>query len=63
LNSSENPERIKSAVDYYLQSPTAVAVEEGAKEISCQGCKKEELEKKISEFIIENRMCTSFVSF
>jgi hypothetical protein len=50
-------------VDYYLKSPTAVAVEEGAKEISRQGYKKEELEKKILEFIIENRMCTSFASF
>jgi hypothetical protein len=56
-------ERVKSAVDYYLKSATAVAVEEGAKEISRQGYTKEELEKKILEFIIENRMCTSFASF
>jgi hypothetical protein len=56
-------QHVKSAVDYYLKSPTAVAVEEGAKEISRQGYKKEELEKKILEFIIEHRMCTSFGSF
>jgi hypothetical protein len=59
----ENLKRVESAVDYYLKSPTAVAVKEGAKEISRQGYKKEELEKKILEFIIENRMCTSFTSF
>ncbi|KIK33104.1 hypothetical protein CY34DRAFT_18589 [Suillus luteus UH-Slu-Lm8-n1] len=53
---STNLQRVKSAVDYYLKSPTAVAVETGAKEISRQGYKKEELEKKILEFILENRM-------
>ncbi|KAG2029475.1 hypothetical protein BDR03DRAFT_987726, partial [Suillus americanus] len=50
-------QHVESAVDYYLKSPTAVAVEKGAKEISRQGYKKEELEKKILEFIFENRMC------
>ncbi|KAG1780800.1 hypothetical protein EV702DRAFT_1193622 [Suillus placidus] len=49
-------EHIKSAVDYYLKSPTAVAVEKGAKEISSQGYKKEELREKILEFILENRL-------
>ncbi|KAG2067583.1 hypothetical protein BDR04DRAFT_1104873 [Suillus decipiens] len=53
---------VKSAVDYYLQSPMAVAVEKGVKEISHQGYKKEELEKKIVEFILEHRMCTSLAS-
>jgi hypothetical protein len=48
--------RVESAVDYYLKSPTAVAVEEGAKEIFHQGYKKEELKKKILEFILDNRM-------
>jgi hypothetical protein len=50
-------------VDYYLKSPTAVAVEIGATEIYHQGYKKEELEKTILKFIFENRMCTSFASF
>ncbi|KAG1721650.1 hypothetical protein EDB19DRAFT_2044299 [Suillus lakei] len=49
-------EHVESAVDYYLQSPTLVAVENVAKEISRQGYKKEELGKKILEFILENRM-------
>ncbi|KIK42273.1 hypothetical protein CY34DRAFT_12475 [Suillus luteus UH-Slu-Lm8-n1] len=53
---SETLEPVVSAVDYYLKSPTAVAVEEGAKEISRQSYKKEELEKKILEFIVKNRM-------
>ncbi|KAG2071101.1 hypothetical protein BDR04DRAFT_1098770 [Suillus decipiens] len=52
-------ERLRSAVAYYLQSPTAVAVEQGAKEISNQGYKKEELRKKIFEFILEHRMSCS----
>jgi hypothetical protein len=56
-------EPIESAVDRYLKSPTAVAVETGAIEISHQGYKKEELKKTIIEFILENRMCTSFASF
>ncbi|KAG2347408.1 hypothetical protein BDR05DRAFT_996535 [Suillus weaverae] len=55
-------ERIKSALDYYLKSTTAVAVEKGAKEISSQGYEKEELREKIFEFILENRMCTSLAS-
>ncbi|KIK37216.1 hypothetical protein CY34DRAFT_15873 [Suillus luteus UH-Slu-Lm8-n1] len=55
-------ERVKSAVNYYLQSPTAVAVEEGEKEISCQRYKKEKLEKKILEFIIENRMSKELIA-
>ncbi|KAG1747285.1 hypothetical protein EDD22DRAFT_958255 [Suillus occidentalis] len=55
-STSKRLEGAKSAVDYYLKSPTAVSVEEGAKEISRQGYKKEELEKKILEFILANRM-------
>ncbi|KAG2753092.1 hypothetical protein P692DRAFT_201785417, partial [Suillus brevipes Sb2] len=55
-NSSSNLKRVESAVDYYLKSPTAVVVEEGAKEISRQGYKEEELERTILEFIIEHRM-------
>ncbi|KAG2748413.1 hypothetical protein P692DRAFT_20833669 [Suillus brevipes Sb2] len=55
-NSLKSLKRVESAVDYYLKSPTAVAVKEGTKEISRQGYKKKELEKKIFEFIIENRM-------
>ncbi|KIK48537.1 hypothetical protein CY34DRAFT_798026, partial [Suillus luteus UH-Slu-Lm8-n1] len=55
-NTLKKLERLESAVDYYLKSPTAVAVETGAAEISRQGYKKEELEKKILEFILENRM-------
>ncbi|KAG1758370.1 hypothetical protein EDD22DRAFT_956941 [Suillus occidentalis] len=55
-STSKRLERVESAVDYYLKSPTAVAVETGATEISRQGYKKEELEKKILEFILENRM-------
>ncbi|KAG2118718.1 uncharacterized protein F5147DRAFT_767483 [Suillus discolor] len=47
---------VESAVDYYLKSPTAVAVEKGAKEISRQGYDREELGKKILEFILENRL-------
>ncbi|KAG1799637.1 hypothetical protein EV424DRAFT_1648081 [Suillus variegatus] len=55
-NDSEDLEFIESAVDYYLKSPTAVVVEQGAKEISGQGYDGEELEKKIIEFILENRL-------
>ncbi|KAG2156738.1 uncharacterized protein EDB93DRAFT_1246930 [Suillus bovinus] len=55
-NSSKGWEYIKSAVDYYLKSPTAVAVEKGAEEISRQNYNKEELEKKVFEFILENRL-------
>ncbi|KAG2753820.1 hypothetical protein P692DRAFT_20828818 [Suillus brevipes Sb2] len=58
-----NLERIESAVDCYLKSPTAVAVETGAIEISHQGYKKEELKKTIIEFILENRMYTKRASF
>ncbi|KAG1785793.1 uncharacterized protein HD556DRAFT_1450343 [Suillus plorans] len=47
---------IESAMEYYLKSPTAVVVEKGAEEISRQGYDAEELEKKILEFIIENRL-------
>ncbi|KAG2140939.1 uncharacterized protein EDB93DRAFT_1252718 [Suillus bovinus] len=47
---------IESAVEYYLESPTVIAVEKGAKDISRQGYGGEELEKKIFEFILENRM-------
>ncbi|KAG1778242.1 hypothetical protein EV702DRAFT_171389 [Suillus placidus] len=56
---SWNLGHIESAVDYYHKSPTAVAVEKGAKEISSQGYEKEELGKKILEFILENRMSCS----
>ncbi|KAG2093316.1 uncharacterized protein F5147DRAFT_657455 [Suillus discolor] len=52
----KNLECVKSAVDCYLKSPMAVAVEKGAKEICCQGYDREELEKKILEFILENRL-------
>ncbi|KAG2069047.1 hypothetical protein BDR04DRAFT_1102258 [Suillus decipiens] len=55
-------ERLRSAVAYYLQSPTAVAVEQGAKEISSQGYKKEELTKKIFQFILEHRMSKELTS-
>ncbi|KAG2053132.1 hypothetical protein BDR06DRAFT_957009, partial [Suillus hirtellus] len=48
--------RVESAVDYYLKSPTAVAVEEGAKEICRQGYDREEMGKKILEIILENRL-------
>ncbi|KAG2339017.1 hypothetical protein BDR05DRAFT_968446 [Suillus weaverae] len=51
-----DPKHVKSAVNYYLKSPTAVAVEKGPKEISSQGYKKEELGEKILEFILENRL-------
>ncbi|KAG1733954.1 hypothetical protein EDB19DRAFT_1999185 [Suillus lakei] len=55
LKRSDNkPEHVDSPVDYYLKSPTLVAVENVAKEISRQGYKKEELGKKILEFILEN---------
>ncbi|KAG1795319.1 uncharacterized protein HD556DRAFT_1442168 [Suillus plorans] len=47
---------VQSAVDYYLKSPTAVAVEKGAKEICRQGYHGEELGKKVLEFILENRL-------
>ncbi|KIK34422.1 hypothetical protein CY34DRAFT_17742 [Suillus luteus UH-Slu-Lm8-n1] len=63
LPTLDDLKHVEYAVDYYLKSPTAVAVEAGAKEICRQGYKKEELEKKIHEFILENRMCTSFASF
>ncbi|KAG2738763.1 hypothetical protein P692DRAFT_20841744 [Suillus brevipes Sb2] len=63
LNNLDALEGIDSAVDHYLNSPTAVAVEKGAKEISRRRCTKEELEKKIFEFILENRMRMSFASF
>ncbi|KAG2140503.1 uncharacterized protein EDB93DRAFT_1252789 [Suillus bovinus] len=55
-NSIGRTKHIESAVDYYLKSPTAVAVEKGAEEISRQGYDKEELEKKVFEFILENRL-------
>ncbi|KAG2748048.1 hypothetical protein P692DRAFT_20738239, partial [Suillus brevipes Sb2] len=62
-NTLMNLERIDSAVEYYLKSPTAVAVETGVPEISHEGYKKEELEKTILKFVFENRMCTSFALF
>ncbi|KAG1831603.1 hypothetical protein EV424DRAFT_1534273 [Suillus variegatus] len=49
-------ELVKSAVDYYLKSPTAAAVEKGAKEICRQGYHGEELGNNILEFILENRL-------
>ncbi|KAG1801267.1 hypothetical protein EV424DRAFT_400979 [Suillus variegatus] len=56
LNYKGDLKRVESAVYYYLKSPTAVAVEQGAKEISRQGYDREELGKKILEFILENRL-------
>ncbi|KAG2093318.1 uncharacterized protein F5147DRAFT_821234 [Suillus discolor] len=53
---------IESAMEYYLKSPTAVVVEKGAQEISRQGYDAEELEKKILEFILENRLYTTLQS-
>ncbi|KAG0701059.1 hypothetical protein DFH29DRAFT_1000548 [Suillus ampliporus] len=50
---------IKSAVDYYMKSPTVVAVEKVAREIADGNYKKEERKKKILEFVLENRLCTS----
>ncbi|KAG1745912.1 uncharacterized protein EDB91DRAFT_1119409 [Suillus paluster] len=47
---------MKSAVDYYMKSPTAITVEKVAREITDRGHKKEELKTKILEFILENRM-------
>ncbi|KAG2738761.1 hypothetical protein P692DRAFT_201798169 [Suillus brevipes Sb2] len=58
-NNLKDLERIDSAVHYYLKSLASVAVEIGAKEISRQGYKKEELEKTILKFIFENRMSYS----
>ncbi|KAG2053114.1 hypothetical protein BDR06DRAFT_956994 [Suillus hirtellus] len=52
----KNLERVESAIDHYLKSPTAVAVEKGAKEICRQGYDREEMGKKILEFILENRL-------
>ncbi|KAG2053816.1 hypothetical protein BDR06DRAFT_972099 [Suillus hirtellus] len=53
---------VESAVEYYLKSPTAIAVEKGAEEISRQSYEAEELEKKILEFILENRLYTALQS-
>ncbi|KAG2140501.1 uncharacterized protein EDB93DRAFT_1252787 [Suillus bovinus] len=61
-NSSEELDHIESAVDYYLKSPTAVAVEKGAEEISRQGLDKEGLEKKVLEFILENRLSKDLIA-
>jgi len=55
-NDIQSWKRVKSAVDYYLESPTAVAVEKGAKEICRQGYDRKEMGKKILEFILENRL-------
>ncbi|KAG2146152.1 uncharacterized protein EDB93DRAFT_488815 [Suillus bovinus] len=56
-NDSKKLESVKSAVHHYMKSPTAVAVEKGAKEISRSGYEKtKELEIKILDFILENRM-------
>ncbi|KAG1719840.1 hypothetical protein EDB19DRAFT_2044912 [Suillus lakei] len=55
-DNSDKLKHVRSAVDYYLKSPKAVAAETVAKEISSQGYKKEELGKKILEFILENHM-------
>ncbi|KAG2107005.1 uncharacterized protein F5147DRAFT_837608 [Suillus discolor] len=56
LDSSRHLERVESAVDYYLNSPTAVAVEKEAGDISRRAYDREELEKKILGFILENRL-------
>ncbi|KAG2348243.1 hypothetical protein BDR05DRAFT_956796 [Suillus weaverae] len=46
-----NLKNLKLAVNYYLKSSTTVTVEKGAEYISSQGYKKEEVGKKILEFI------------
>ncbi|KAG2057615.1 hypothetical protein BDR06DRAFT_951839 [Suillus hirtellus] len=61
LNELEGSEFVKSAVDYYLKSPTAVAVEKGAKEICRQGYRGEDLGKKVLEFILENRLSKDLI--
>ncbi|KAG2053120.1 hypothetical protein BDR06DRAFT_488602 [Suillus hirtellus] len=55
-NKTKDLRPIEFAVDYYLKSPTAVVVEKGAEEISRGGYDREELGKKILEFILENRL-------
>ncbi|KAG1875890.1 hypothetical protein C8R48DRAFT_768742 [Suillus tomentosus] len=57
LNELKSWEIVESAVNYYLKSLTAAAVEKGAKEICRQGYRREELRKKVLEFILENRLC------
>ncbi|KAG0692439.1 hypothetical protein DFH29DRAFT_882452 [Suillus ampliporus] len=47
---------IKSAVDYYMKSPMAAIVEKFVTGMTDRGYNKEELKKKIIEFILENRM-------
>ncbi|KAG0701050.1 hypothetical protein DFH29DRAFT_876136 [Suillus ampliporus] len=56
LQHDDELEFIKSAVDYYMKSPTAVAVKKFATGIAGRSYNKEELKKKILEFILENRM-------
>ncbi|KAG1788544.1 uncharacterized protein HD556DRAFT_1447751 [Suillus plorans] len=60
-NNKKDFERIGSAMDYYLNSPTAVAVEKGAEEISRQGYNREELGEKILEFILDNRLSKDLI--
>ncbi|KAG2141381.1 uncharacterized protein EDB93DRAFT_630359 [Suillus bovinus] len=55
-NNLKTSKRVESAVDYYLKSPTVVAVEKGAQEISHQTYKKEELKQKILDFILQHRI-------
>jgi len=52
----EGSELVESAVDYYLKSSTAAAVEKRAKEICRQGYQGRELGKKVLEFILDNRL-------
>ncbi|KAG0704639.1 hypothetical protein DFH29DRAFT_997527 [Suillus ampliporus] len=54
-------EFLKSAVDYYMNSPTAAVVEKVAKGMTDGGYNKEELKKKIIEFILENRMSKDLI--
>ncbi|KAG0704210.1 hypothetical protein DFH29DRAFT_997727 [Suillus ampliporus] len=56
LQHDDELEFIKSAVDYYMKSPATAVVEKVATDITDRGYNKEELKKKIIEFILENRM-------
>ncbi|KAG2057338.1 hypothetical protein BDR06DRAFT_1005348 [Suillus hirtellus] len=49
-------ELVETAVSYYLESPMVVVVEKVAKEICRQDYHGEELEKKVLEFILDNRL-------
>ncbi|KAG2097966.1 uncharacterized protein F5147DRAFT_656206 [Suillus discolor] len=58
---SKGSELVESAVDYYLKSPMVVTVAKVAKEICRQDHHGEELGKKILEFILENRLCSTVI--